>query len=81
MELSLDGKYLAVVCGSPTSKLIIIDVEKKAILKGSRSSIDLKSNIDKLKKIDFNPSNKKIFSLMFENEINIYDIKDCFELN
>ena len=31
MELSLDGKYLAVACGIPEKKILIIDVEKRKI--------------------------------------------------
>jgi hypothetical protein len=34
MELSLDGKYLAIACGAPTFKVLIVDVEEKHIIIG-----------------------------------------------
>jgi hypothetical protein len=42
IELSLDGKYLAVACGSPWFRVIFINVEEKRVIGGSQSFIDLK---------------------------------------
>ena len=67
MELSLDGKYLAVACGIPENKIIIIDVEKKKIEEGKENCILLGDR--KVKKIEFNPNNNRILSVMYENEI------------
>jgi len=41
VEVSLDGKYLAVLCGIPTPRIIIVDIEERKILNGSQSFIDL----------------------------------------
>lgn len=80
MELSLDCKYLAVVCGSPTFRLLLVDVELQKIVSGAESSLDLRGNIDSLLRVDFNPGNRKTFSLLFTDTIEVYDIKDSFEL-
>ena len=39
MELSLDGKYLAIACGIPENKIIIVDVEKRRVEEGKNSCI------------------------------------------
>jgi len=67
--LSIDGKYLAVACGSPTFRLLFINVEEKKIMGGSQSFINLKGRESSLVKINFNPINKKIFSLAFKDKL------------
>lgn len=72
IEISLDGKYLAVVCGSPSFKLIIVDIENQKVSSGNLSFIDIKSKIHTFRKVDFNPSNRKIFSIMYDDEVQIF---------
>lgn len=80
VELSLDGKYLAVACGSPTFKVLIINVEERTILSGSQNFIDLKDSYEGFLKLEFNPSNRKHLSLLFRNRVQVYELKDCVEI-
>ena len=81
IELSLDGKYLAVACGSPTFKVIIVSVEEKKILGGTQGFISLKGRDTELVQISFNPTNRKTMALAFKNKLEIYEIKDCLEMH
>lgn len=67
IELSLDGKFLAVVCGIPEKKIIFVDVEKRQVLKGMKNYLPLGK--EKVRKIEFNPANHRTFAVMFENKI------------
>lgn len=80
IELSLDGKYLAVACGSPAFKVLIINVDDRKIVKGSQNFIDLRESSDKFIKMDFNPSNRKFLSILFQDHVQIYELKDCVEM-
>lgn len=80
IELSLDGKYLAIACGSPTFKVLIVNVEERTILTGSQNYIDLKDNYEAFVKLEFNPSNRKHLSLLFKNRVQVYELKDCVEI-
>lgn len=80
VELSLDGKYLAVACGSPTFKVLIINVEERTVLPGSQNFIDLKDSYEGFLKLEFNPSNRKHLSLLFRNRVQVYELKDCVEI-
>ena len=77
MELSLDGKCLAIACGTPTLKVIFINVEERKILGGSQNFISLKGREKDLVKIGFNPTNRKVISVAFKKRLEIYDMKDC----
>lgn len=81
MEISLDGKYLAVACGSPSLRLFIVDIESHSVIGGARGGLDLSGKAEALKKIDFNPNNRKMFSLLYEKYIEIYEIKSCFQVS
>ena len=49
-------------------------------MKGSNNNISLKGDKN-LVKISFNPTNKKIVSISFKNKLEIYELKDCLEMN
>ena len=80
VELSLDGKYLAIACGSPTFKVLIVNVEERTVLGGSQNFIDLKDSYEAFLKLEFNPSNRKQLSLLFRNRVQVYELKDCVEI-
>lgn len=69
MELSLDGKYLAIACGSPQFRVIFINVEERRVMGGSQSFISLKGRADSLVKITFNPTNRKQVAVAFKNRL------------
>ena len=80
MELSLDGKFLAIACGTPNLRVIFINVEERKVLGGSQSFINLKGRDKDLVKIGFNPTNRKVISIAFKKKLEIYDMKDCLEM-
>ena len=69
MELSLDGKYLAIACGSPQYRVIFVNVEEKRVMGGSQSFINLKGRTDNLLKITFNPTNRKQVGVFFRDRL------------
>lgn len=77
MELSLDGKYLAVACGAPTFKVLIVDVDEKHVVSGGEANIDIKNNSDSLLKMEFNPANRKQLCLLWTEKVQIFELKDC----
>lgn len=80
MELSLDGKYLVIACGSPQYRAIFLNVEERRVMGGSQSFINLKGRSDDLLKLSFNPTNRKQIAAIFRNRVEIYEIKDCLEM-
>ena len=72
IELSLDGKFLAIACGSPDYRIIIVSVDERKVLRGSHSYIDLKGRDQDLVKVKFNPTNRKIVSVAFKSRIELY---------
>ena len=80
MEFSLDGKYLAIACGSPQFRIIIVSIDERRVIGGSRSFINLKGRDSTLVRFSFNPTNRRILSLVFKNKLEIYEIKDCLEM-
>lgn len=77
LEFSLDGKYLAVACGSPSMRVIMVNVDDRKIIGGSRNFIDLKGSAHKLIKMEFNPASRKIISLVFKDKVQVFEFKDC----
>lgn len=80
LELSLDGRYLAVACGSPTFRILVVDVEERAVVGGSQSFIDLREHSESFLKMEFNPANRRQLSLLLTDKVQIYELKDCVEL-
>ena len=80
IELSLDGKYLAVACGSPSFRVIIVDVESRVVIGGSQSFIDLREDSDKFLKMEFNPANRRQLALLLKDRVQVYELRDCVEM-
>lgn len=80
MELSLDGKCLAIACGSPQYRVIFVNIEERRVMGGSQSFINLKGRYVDLLKLSFNPTNRKQIAVVFRNRIEVYEIKDCLEM-
>lgn len=77
LELSLDGKYLAVACGSPNFRVVIVGMDERAVIGGTQSFIDLREDSEKFLKMEFNPANRRQLALLLRDRIQIYEIKDC----
>lgn len=58
---------MAVACGVPEKKIIIVDVEKRKVLEGEESFVNIMDR--KVKKIEFNPGNNRMFAVMYEKNI------------
>ena len=67
-----------IACGIPEKKIIIVDLEKRKVLTGENSFISLHDR--DVKKIEFNPGNNKVFSVMYEKNIEIYEISEDFKV-
>ena len=80
MELSLDGKFLAIACGAPQMRIVVVNVEERKVMGGTQNFITLKGRDKDLVKVSFNPTNRKIISVSFKNKLEIYEIKDCLEV-
>jgi hypothetical protein len=80
IELSLDGKYLAVACGSPSFRVIIVDVESRVVIGGSQSFIDLREDSDNFLKMEFNPANRRQLALLLKDRVQVYELRDCVEM-
>ena len=72
IALSLDCKYLLVCCGLPENEILVIDVEGKRVLQGEKSRVGVDDR--KVLKMEFNPGNNKIFAVMYDKEICVYQI-------
>jgi hypothetical protein len=72
LELSLNGKYLAILCGTPNPQLVFYDIENRRLLEGSRSGVALADNYTEIKRIGFNPGNPRQVAIQFSSSIDIY---------
>ena len=78
MALSLDIRYLLICCGVPEKSIMIYDIEKKRVLKGQECTVKIGDR--KVNRIEFNPNNSRIFAVMFNDSIEIYEFRDSFEI-
>lgn len=67
IALSLDCRYLLVSCGLPEQHIMVVDVENRRALRGEESMVRLADR--KVLRIEFNPSNNRIFGVMFADAI------------
>jgi hypothetical protein len=58
----------------------MINVEERSIIAGLQNFIDLKGTADKLVKMEFNPANRRIISLLFKDKVQIFEFKECLEM-
>ena len=79
MALSLDIRYLLICCGVPEKSIMIYDIEKKRVLKGPECFVSIGDR--KVNKIEFNPNNSRVFAVMFNDCIEIYEFRDSFEIS
>ena len=68
------------MCGSPTYKVILINIDQKRVMGGSQSSIDIKGRVSKFMKVKFNPNSHKVVSLVFTDCVELYEFKECMEV-